>query len=169
KTFEESIESLTGKRIGLDLSIWETAFCMVYLETFFNDYHNKWKHVYKKAKEWIDDNSSKEWIDDKLALFKIQFDQLKGTCMDHLIELGIKFYNKPMILHTFEINDDELEPVYRTLKDQNDINRLLKSILENDSVVSVASGNFKITFDYKTLETLKSYIDAWGARRFDKE
>ncbi|CAG8572781.1 14622_t:CDS:1, partial [Racocetra fulgida] len=160
KTFKESIESFTGKKIGLDLSIWETAFGMVYLETVFSDYYNKWKHVYEKAKEWIDD---------KLDLFKITFEQLKGTCMNHLIELCMKFYNKPMIIHTFEIDDDKMEPVYRTLKVQNDINCLLKSILENDSIVSVNSGKFKITFDDKTIETLKYYIDAWGARCFDKE
>ncbi|CAG8557798.1 11626_t:CDS:2, partial [Racocetra fulgida] len=119
KTFEESIESFTRKKIRLDLSIWETAFGMVYLETVFNDYYNKWKHVYEKAKEWIDD---------KLDLFKIQ-----------------------------------------TLKLQNDIDCLLKSISENDSIVSVDSGKFKIMFDDKTIKTLNYYIDAWGARHFDKE
>ncbi|PKY53143.1 hypothetical protein RhiirA4_425808 [Rhizophagus irregularis] len=142
KTFEESIECRTGKNIGLDLSIWETVFVMVYLETFFNCYHDEWKDVYERAKKWIDG---------KLGLFK-QFDQLKVTCMDYLIEL-----------------DDEIEPVYKSLKDQNDLNRLLESVSEKDRIVSVASGKFKITFDDKTIEALKYYIDALGARRFDKE
>ncbi|RIA93211.1 hypothetical protein C1645_762757, partial [Glomus cerebriforme] len=74
-----------------------------------------------------------------------------------------------MFIHTFEINDDEMEPVYKSLKDQTDINRLLESISENDRIVSVASGKFKIKFDDKTIEALKYYIDALGARRFDKE
>ncbi|CAB4473305.1 unnamed protein product [Rhizophagus irregularis] len=159
KTFEESIECRTGKNIGLDLSIWETVFVMVYLETFFNCYHDEWKDVYERAKKWIDG---------KLGLFK-QFDQLKVTCMDYLIELGIEFYKKPMFIHTFEIKDDEIEPVYKSLKDQNDLNRLLESVSEKDRIVSVASGKFKITFDDKTIEALKYYIDALGARRFDKE
>ncbi|RIA88292.1 hypothetical protein C1645_826550 [Glomus cerebriforme] len=159
KTFKESIKNRTGEKIGLDLSIWETAFIMVYLETFFNGYYNKWKHVYEKAKKWIDG---------KLSLFK-QFDQLKVTCMDYLIELGIEFYKKPIFIHTFEINNNEMEPVYRSFKDQTDINCLLKSISENDRIVSVASGKFKITFDDKTIKALKYYIDALGARRFDKE
>ncbi|RIA81238.1 hypothetical protein C1645_881715 [Glomus cerebriforme] len=162
KTFEESIESLTGEKIGLDLLIWETTFVMVYLENFFNSYYNKWKHVYKKAKKWIDS---------KLDFFKQfkQFDRLKVTCIDYLIELGLEFYKKPMFIHTFEINNDEMEPVYKSLKDQNDINRLLKSISENDRIVSVTSGKFKITFNDKTIEALKYYIDVLGARRFDKE
>ncbi|GBC43250.2 hypothetical protein GLOIN_2v1480580 [Rhizophagus irregularis DAOM 181602=DAOM 197198] len=111
---------------------------------------------------------AKKWIDGKLGLFK-QFDQLKVTCMDYLIELGIEFNKKPMFIHTFEIKDDEIEPVYKSLKDQNDLNRLLESVSEKDRIVSVASGKFKITFDDKTIEALKYYIDALGARRFDKE
>ncbi|PKK62519.1 hypothetical protein RhiirC2_717634 [Rhizophagus irregularis] len=134
KTFEKSIECRTGKNIRLDLSIWETVFVMVYLETFFNCYHDEWKDVYERAKKWIDE-----------------------------------FYKKPMFIHTFEIKDDEIEPVYKSLKDQNDLNRLLEFVLEKDRIVSVASGKFKITFDDKTIEALKYYIDVLSARHFDKE
>ncbi|CAB4381517.1 unnamed protein product [Rhizophagus irregularis] len=74
-----------------------------------------------------------------------------------------------MFIHTFEIKDDEIEPVYKSLKDQNDLNRLLEFVLEKDRIVSVASGKFKITFDDKTIEALKYYIDVLSARHFDKE